>query len=72
MGIVGVGRHGSRYARHAARDIDGIELVAICRRNEDAGKEIARECECEYTSNAVELCSRDDIDTIVLLSLIHI
>lgn len=69
MGIVGVGRHGSRYARHAARDIDGIELVAICRRNEDAGKEIARECECEYTSNAVELCSRDDIDTIVLVTV---
>ncbi len=69
MGIVGVGRHGSRYARHAAKDIEGIELVAVCRRDQSAGKEIARECGCEYTPNALELCSRDDIDTIVLVTV---
>ena len=25
VGIVGVGRHGSRYARHAAGDVEGLE-----------------------------------------------
>ena len=33
VGIVGTGKHGSRYANHIFNDIDGLELVAISRRS---------------------------------------
>ena len=69
LGIVGVGRHGSRYARHAARDVEGIELVVVCRRDEAAGREIAGQCACEYTADAVGLCTREDVDAVVLVTV---
>lgn len=32
VGLVGVGRHGSRYLHHLLYDLPGVTLVAICRR----------------------------------------
>jgi predicted dehydrogenase len=69
LGIVGVGRHGSRYARHAARDVEGIDLVVVCRRDGAAGREIAAQCACEYTADAADLCTRADIDAVVLVTV---
>ncbi len=67
--IVGVGRHGSRYAKHAANDIDGIELVAVSRRNETEGGALARELGCEFTPEARSLCERDDIDAVIFVTV---
>ncbi len=69
VGIVGVGRHGSRYARHTARDVEGLELVAVCRRDRDQGTALAGELGCEYTADAYELIGRDDIDAVVLVTV---
>ncbi|HHD57108.1 MAG TPA: Gfo/Idh/MocA family oxidoreductase [Desulfobulbaceae bacterium] len=33
IGIIGTGKHGSRYARHIIRDVEGLELSAISRRS---------------------------------------
>jgi predicted dehydrogenase len=33
IGLIGTGRHGSRYASHIIHDIPGLELAAICRRS---------------------------------------
>lgn len=33
VGIIGTGKHGSRYASHIVNDIDGLELAAISRRS---------------------------------------
>ena len=65
LGVVGVGKHGARYARHAARDVPEIELVAVSRRDRDAGEAIARELDCEHVSDSRELCERSDIDALV-------
>ncbi|MDR3631522.1 MAG: Gfo/Idh/MocA family oxidoreductase [Desulfocapsaceae bacterium] len=40
VGIIGTGRHGSRYVQHILHDIDGLELKAIARRSE-GGREQA-------------------------------
>jgi predicted dehydrogenase len=32
IGLVGVGRHGSRYLHHIQQDLPGVRLAAICRR----------------------------------------
>lgn len=37
IGLVGVGRHGSRYARHLLHDLPEARLVAVCRRNAEEG-----------------------------------
>ena len=33
IGLVGVGRHGSRYVQHLLHDVPGVALTAICRRS---------------------------------------
>jgi predicted dehydrogenase len=69
LGIVGVGRHGSRYARHAATDVDGLSLRAVSRRDRSAGEALASELGCDWHGDAVELIRRDDIDAVVLVTV---
>ncbi len=69
IGIVGVGKHGSRYARHAAKDIDGLELVAVCRRDAEAGGSLAAELSCQYEADAHRLVTRKDIDAVILVTV---
>ncbi|BCL62326.1 hypothetical protein DGMP_30190 [Desulfomarina profundi] len=35
VGVIGTGKHGSRYVNHLLHDIDGLELTAISRRSEE-------------------------------------
>lgn len=37
IGLIGLGRHGVRYARHLLRDVPDACLVAVCRRNPALG-----------------------------------
>lgn len=69
VGIVGAGKHGARYAAHAARDVDGLELVAVCRRDEAKGKALAAELDCDFESDALRLLARRDIDAVVLCTV---
>lgn len=69
IGIVGAGRHGSRYARHAAQDIASTELRAVCRRNRDLGQALASELGCDYEADAFEMIARPDIDAVVLVTV---
>ena len=39
IGIIGTGRHGSRYASHIIHDIPGLELAAMCRRSPEGQKQ---------------------------------
>jgi len=44
IGLAGLGVHGLRYAKHLLNgDVPGATLTAVCRRNEAAGREFARE-----------------------------
>jgi predicted dehydrogenase len=69
LGIVGVGKHGSRYAKHAAEDLANVRLVAVCRRDEPRGREIAGRYGCDYMSDALALIERSDIDAVVLVTV---
>ncbi|MFP6626011.1 MAG: Gfo/Idh/MocA family oxidoreductase [Deltaproteobacteria bacterium] len=72
LGVIGLGRHGSRYARHAALDVDSIELVAVCQRDQSAGQEVADSYGCRYTGDARALATATDIDALVLVTLPHL
>ncbi len=67
LAVIGTGRHGSRYARHAATDVDGVELVALCRRSETDGRGLADELGCRYTADAHELTRSADIDALAFV-----
>jgi predicted dehydrogenase len=41
VGVIGTGRHGSRYAHHIINDIDGLELKAIARRSQVGAEQAA-------------------------------
>jgi predicted dehydrogenase len=69
LGIVGIGKHGLRYAKHAAEDVDAVELVAVCRRDAALGREIARRYRCDYVTDAHELIRRADIDAVVFATV---
>jgi len=33
FGLIGMDRHGMRYAQHLMRDVEGVELYAVCRQD---------------------------------------
>lgn len=39
IGIIGVGKHGSRYANHLVNDLDDLQLAAISRRSAEGGQQ---------------------------------
>ena len=69
LAVIGAGKHGARYAAHAARDVDGIELVAVCRRDPVKGGALAAELGCEFDADAERLLKRRDIDAVVLVTV---
>jgi len=42
IGIVGTGRHGSRYVEHIRNDVEDSDLVAVCRRDQGKLQEFGR------------------------------
>ena len=66
FGLVGLGYHGIRYARHLIDNIRDGELVAICRRDEAEGKRFAREHELEYYADPAALCADPAVDAVIV------
>ncbi|MDY0389604.1 Gfo/Idh/MocA family protein [Desulfobulbus oligotrophicus] len=64
VGIIGTGKHGSRYARHILTDIDDLELVAISRRSE-TGKEQASQWGCRWHKKWQDLVDDPEVDCII-------
>jgi predicted dehydrogenase len=65
-GIIGVGKHGRRYAKHAAEDVDELQLVAVSRRDEARGREVADRYACDLVVDALELADRRDLDLLIV------
>lgn len=43
VGLIGLGVHGRRYAKHLVEGIDGVRLVAVCRRHRPEMERMAQE-----------------------------
>ncbi len=65
VGIIGTGRHGSRYAHHVLNDCDGLELTAIARRSAAAGQEQARAWNTGFFQNFRELIESDRVEAVI-------
>lgn len=64
VGVIGAGKHGSRYARHVCNDVDGLRLVAISRRSDEGGL-LAAQLGCRWYAQWRELVAAPDVDCIV-------
>ena len=65
IGLIGVGKHGSRYARHIRQDLPGVELAAIARRDAAKAAASARELGVAGFTDYRELIERGDVDAVV-------
>lgn len=64
VGMIGTGRHGSRYARHIVQDIEGLELAAISRRTE-AGRDQAAQWGCRWHADWRALVADAEVDCVI-------
>jgi predicted dehydrogenase len=68
LGLVGVGLHGARYAKHIVHDVSETRLVALTRRDRATGEEVAREFGADYAPSVDELVARSDVDAVVVVT----
>jgi predicted dehydrogenase len=68
LGLVGVGVHGTRYARHlAAGEVPGARLVAIARRDAAEGRRQASELGVRHHGDAAALLADPEVDAVALV-----
>ncbi len=66
FGLIGVGRHGSRYAKHIREDLPEIDLIGLWRRDPVEGKKQARHYGCRYFPTYSDLLADKSIDAVVV------
>jgi predicted dehydrogenase len=66
IGLIGVGKHGSRYARHITHDLPNLRLVAVACRNREAGGRQAAEHGCRWYGDYHDLIAATDVEAIVV------
>lgn len=64
VGVVGAGRHGSRYARHIVEDVAGLNLTAISRRSPQ-GQTQAQQWSCRWHADWRQLITDPDVDAVI-------
>ena len=64
IGIIGTGRHGSRYANHIVNDCNELQLSAIARRS-DEGQQQAGSWGARYLKNWQELVASPEVDAVI-------
>jgi len=66
FGLIGVGRHGSRYAKHIREDLPEIDLIGLWRRDPVEGKRQARHYGCRYFPTYSDLLADKSIDAVAV------
>ncbi len=64
IGLIGTGKHGSRYARHIVHDVPGLTLAAISRRSAERRIQ-AREWDCRGHEDWRQLVDDDGVEAVI-------
>ena len=67
FGLIGMGRHGSRYATHLLNDVPQAKLVAMCRRNREQGQAFAHQHGLAFYSDYRQLIENPDVQAIAVV-----
>jgi predicted dehydrogenase len=65
IGVIGAGKHGQRYLIHAARDVSGLTLRALARRDVARGTAQAAELGARFHADWRDLVADPEIDAVV-------
>ena len=68
MGLIGVGRHGARYARHLVHDLPMASLRAVCRRHPEQGFQLPGADPVTVYGEAHALIADPSVDVIVAVT----
>jgi predicted dehydrogenase len=66
FGLIGLGRHGSRYASHLLEDVPGARLTSVCRRDKEKGRAFADRHGLSYHSDYGRLIEDPGVDAIAV------
>jgi predicted dehydrogenase len=68
LGLIGLGRHGARYAQHLSNgDVPGAVLAAAWRRDASRGAAQCAELSCRFEPDLERLLAADDIDAFCMV-----
>ena len=68
VGLIGVGRHGMRYARHLLHDVPTAALVAVCRRRPEQGLDLAGAERVTVYGEARALINDPSVDAVIAVT----
>ena len=62
IGLIGMGRHGMRYARHLLEPSADVRLVAVCRRDAAEGLAFAARHSLRFFQDYQDLLRANDVE----------
>lgn len=68
VGLIGLGRHGSRYLRHLIEEETGGKLVAISRQHVDEGRRLAKHHNVQFFSDYRDLIADPAIQAVLVVA----
>lgn len=68
IGLIGLGRHGMRYARHLLEPLPKARLVAVCRRDIAAGRSFAEHHALRFYPDYQDLVADPAVQAIVVVT----
>ncbi|TKS58649.1 MAG: hypothetical protein EWM72_02843 [Nitrospira sp.] len=68
IGLVGVGRHGIRYARHILQDLPTASLRAVCRQHPEQGLDLPGAESIKVYGEARSLIADPSVDVVIIVT----
>jgi predicted dehydrogenase len=68
MGLIGLGRHGARYAKHLLEGVPGCRLAAVSRQDARAGEQFAKEHGVPFYADWRDLLRRPDVQAVLIVT----